>query len=214
MKKSIAVLTAGLLLSTSPAHAANPYLQIHGGLFQQTGEQIDFDDQQIIDAIDSVDPDAELGFALGGLVGTYVLPFLALEGEVTMRTAQFDDVSIEDLGDAFEDDIRTVAFMGNAVFRPELRLPILPNPYIGVGAGYMTSNLDNFRNEDVDGSFAWQVKAGITFDPLPTPGNIGLEVNYIQADDFEIENAPELDVPDANFAYSGVTGLVTWKLGF
>jgi hypothetical protein len=202
------------MLWLAPAHAADAYLQIHGGLFQQTDETVEFDGRQLVDALDEIDADAEMGFAAGGLLGAYVLPFIALEAEVTLRSAEFDEVTVQNLGTAFEDDIRTYAFMANAVFRPELRLPLLPNPYLGVGAGYMTSNLEGFRDEDVDGAFAWQVKAGITFDPLPTPGNLGLELNYIQSSDFEIDGAPEIDIPDADFAYSGFTGLVTWKIGF
>ncbi|MEE4210659.1 MAG: outer membrane beta-barrel protein [Parvularcula sp.] len=199
--------------ASAPA-AAESYLQIHGGLFQQNDESIEFDGGQIADEISEISADADMGYALGGLIGTYFFPFLALEGEFTARTNEFDEVTIDNLGTAFDDDIRTYAFMANAVFRPELKLPLLPNPYAGVGIGYVTTNLEDLDGDDVDGAFAWQVKAGITFDPLPTPGKIGLELNYIQTGDFEIDGRPEVDIPDAEFAYSGFTGLVTWKLGF
>lgn len=212
------VLLAGVATAalSAGAHAGDIYLQVHGGFFQQTEDSIELAGQVALQDLSGIDgtTDADLGFAAGGLVGAYILPFIALEGEVTMRTANVDDISVDGISAAIDDDLRTIAYMGNVVFRPEINLPLLPMPYIGVGAGWLSSNLETVNGEDADGQFAYQVKAGVVFDLLPTPGKLGLEVNYLMTDDFDLGGTIDTDDITANYAYGGVTGLVTWKVGF
>ncbi|GGY41115.1 outer membrane beta-barrel protein [Parvularcula lutaonensis] len=213
MKKLL--LTAGVALaSISTAHAGGGYIQVHGGLFQPTEDTVEFASDNFLGNIldQQVDSGADMGYAVGGLIGTYILPFIALEGEVTLRTTSTDDVSIGNAGAAITDDPRTIAFMGNAVLRPTL--PLLPDPYIGIGAGYLTSNLETVDGEDVDGQFAYQVKAGVGFGFPLVPGTIGIEANYLATDDFDLSGDVGTDIVEANFAYGGFTGLVTWKIGF
>lgn len=212
--KKLLLLASVAVAGLSSAQAGDTYLQIHGGLFQQTEDTVAFASDNFLGNVldQDVDTDADMGLAVGGLIGTYIVPFIALEGEVTMRTANLDDISVNGAQTAIDEDLRTIAFMGNLVLRPEL--PLLPGPYVGIGAGYLTSNLETVDGEDADGQLAYQIKAGLTFDLLPTPGKLGVEVNYLATDDFDLGGNIAADVVDAEYSYGGVTGLVTWKIGF
>lgn len=215
--KHVILLLATSVAALSSAHAGGKkYIQVHAGVFQQTEDTVEFaSDQFLGQALDvEADAEADLGFAIGGLVGAYVAPFIALEGEITMRTANLDDVSVDGVTSAIDDDLRTIAFMVNGVVRPNTPIPLLPDPYIGVGVGYLTSNLETLNGDDADGQFAWQIKAGLSFDLLPTPGKLGVEVNYLATDDFDLGGEIAADQINANYAYGGVTGLLTYKVGF
>ena len=201
---------ASLLVSMSTAQAGDRYIQFHLGAFQQTSDTVEFAGETFLeDAFNvSTEADADLGLAIGGLIGTYVLPTIAIEGEFTYRTANVDEFSAEGVDVSIDDDIGTMAFMLNGVFRPQV--PLLPEPYVGVGFGYVASNLDNLGGDSTDGAFAYQIKGGLTFDFLPTPGKIGVEVAYLQTNDFDLGDS-EIDV---DYAYGGVTGLLTFKKNF
>ena len=69
--------------------------------------------------------------------------------------------------------------MANAMYDLDVGSPFI-YPYVGVGAGYMWTNLSNtsftglgnrFGTDDTDGSFAWQAIIGAS---LPIPGTPGL----------------------------------------
>jgi hypothetical protein len=213
MKKQLALTFSALLLTTASAQAEG-YLQIHAGLFQQTEDTIAFaSDNFLGEIIDTdVDSDADVGVALGGLVGWYVLPFVAVEGEVTLRTTSLDEITVDDVEVAFEEDLTTTAFMANAVLRPTF--PLLPDPYIGVGAGYLMSNLETLEGDDADAQFAYQLKAGISFGFPLVPGTFGVEANYLATDDFDLSGDFGGDLVNADFSYGGVSGLINYKIGF
>ncbi|MEO1656818.1 MAG: outer membrane beta-barrel protein [Pseudomonadota bacterium] len=208
--KHVAVAGSVLVAALSFAHAGDNYIQIHVGAFQQTADNIDFGGEDffgnVINA--NVDTEADTGFAIGGLVGHYILPMIAIEGEMTYRTANVDEISVAGVQESIDEDLNTVAFMVNGVFRPQV--PLLPEPYFGVGVGYVTNNLDDVEGDSAPGSFAYQVKGGLSFDFLPTPGKIGVEVSYLATNDFDAGSG---DL-DADYEYGGVTGLLTYKMGF
>lgn len=194
---------AGTALST--AHAGGGYVQIHGGVFSQTEDSLEFAGGELAGG----ETDPETGFAAGALLGLYIFPYIAAEGEFTLRTNTLESIDTGSVGDAIENDQTTYAFMGNLVFRPEL--PLFPlKPYIGAGGGWIQPNFDN--GDDPDGEFAWQVKAGANVDLLPTPGMLGVEVSYLSTGDFELPS--ESEVLTGSIGYGGVTGLVTYKIGF
>ena len=102
--------------------------------------------------------------------------------------------------------------MGNAVLRPTF--PLLPDPYVGVGVGYLTSNLETLEGDDADGQLAYQVKAGVSFGFPLFPGTIGLEANYLATDDFDVGGEINGDLINADYSYGGLSGLINWKIGF
>ncbi|MEM6747635.1 MAG: outer membrane beta-barrel protein [Pseudomonadota bacterium] len=208
--KSIIAYAAASAAALSFAHAGDTYIQLHAGAFQQTSDNIEFGGEDFLgNVIDvDVDTDADTGFAIGGLLGYYILPAIALEGEMTYRSANVDDVSVLGVSESIDEDINTLAFMVNGVFRPSL--PLLPEPYVGVGIGYITSNLDDVDGDSATGAFAYQVKAGVSFDILPTPGKIGLEVAYLATTDFDAGGGGI----DADYEYAGLTGLITYRKNF
>ncbi|MCQ8186187.1 outer membrane beta-barrel protein [Parvularcula maris] len=204
---------AALTLFAGSAQAGG-YVQIHAGLFQQTADTVAFaSDNFLGEVVDvDVDSDADLGAVLGGLVGYYVLPFVAVEGEVTLRTASMEEVTVDNVETALQDDPRTIAYMANAVLRPTF--PLLPDPYIGIGAGYLTNNFNTIGGEDVDGQLAYQIKAGVSFGFPLIPGTIGVEANYLATDDFDLSGDFGGDLVNTEFSYGGVSGLLTYKIGF
>lgn len=213
MKKLLLLAGISAAAMTS-AHAGDKYIQVHAGLFQQTQDTIAFaSDNFLGEVLDTeVESDADKGAAVGALIGGYVLPFVALEGEFTLRTANLDSITVDDVEEAIDDDLTTYAFMVNAVIKP--RLPALPDPYVGVGVGYIQSNLEDFNGDTVSGQLGYQVKAGVTFGFPLIPGRFGGEVSYLATDDFEIDGQIAADQLDAEYAYGGVTGLVTYTIGF
>lgn len=205
--KRLLLLAGVATAALSGAANAGGYLQLHGGVFSQNSDSVEF----LGDMVISGDAEADTGFAAGGLLGFYVFPFVAAEGEFTVRTAGVEgDFSVNSVSESFEDDLTTYAYMGNLVFRPEV--PLFPlKPYVGAGAGWIQPNYDNLA--DPDGEFAWQLKAGFNFDLLPTPGMLGLELNYISTGEFDVPT----DLAGATAAsaeFGGVTGLLTFKVGF
>ena len=77
--------------------------------------------------------------------------------------------------------VRTYGMMANALYDMDIGVPWL-YPYIGVGAGYQWTKLDNvtvtqvggpysFSSNDSEGAFAWQAIVGASF---PIPGMPGL----------------------------------------
>ncbi|MEO1040844.1 MAG: outer membrane beta-barrel protein [Pseudomonadota bacterium] len=202
MKQFIA-WTSAAAAALSFAHAGDTYIQLHAGLFQQTADSIEARDDVFNVSVD-FDADADPGFAIGGLVGRYIFPAVAVEGEVTYRNANIDSISGGGFESSVDDNLETIALMLNGVIRPSI--PLLPQPYVGVGVGYVTSNIEDEDGDNAGGEFAYQVKAGVNFDLLPTPGRIGVEVSYLQTSDFNAEG----DGVDIDWAYGGVTGMVTY----
>jgi outer membrane protein OmpA-like peptidoglycan-associated protein len=77
--------------------------------------------------------------------------------------------------------VRTYGVMGNAIYDMDIGMPWL-YPYLGLGAGYQWTNLNNvtsvqaggpftFSTNARSGAFAWQAIAGVS---LPVPGVPGL----------------------------------------
>ncbi|MEM6912393.1 MAG: outer membrane beta-barrel protein [Pseudomonadota bacterium] len=202
MKRMIAWACASAT-ALSAAHAGDTYIQLHAGVFQQTADTVEAQDDVFNVSVD-FDAEADPGFALGGAIGRYIFPAVAVEGEITYRNANIDTISGGGFETSVDDNLETVALMLNGVVRPSF--PLLPQPYVGVGVGYVTSNIEDEDGDNVGGEFAYQVKAGVSFDVLPTPGRIGVEVSYLQTSDFNAEG----DSVDIDWSYGGVTGMVTY----
>ncbi|MEO1040845.1 MAG: hypothetical protein AAFX52_01010 [Pseudomonadota bacterium] len=216
MKPTLIAATVSCL-SMSAAHADDTYVQFHLGAFEQTEDSLEIDEQGAGLALD-IDAEASTSLAVGGLIGRYIVPGIALEAEVTHRQVQADDLPDNVLLAGIDDEYGTVALMANGVFRPQV--PVLPQPYVGVGLGYVTNSL-----EGVDGAFAYQVKAGVTFNVLPTPGRIGAELNYLFTQGFDGEFSGTVCPPDVlcasvltdydiTYDFGGLSALLTYQIGF
>ncbi|MEM1379398.1 MAG: outer membrane beta-barrel protein [Pseudomonadota bacterium] len=194
------------------AQAGGIYLQLHGGV-NAAADEISIQDNNFIGEVSqqSLDASDSLGFTGGGLFGTYILPFIALEGELTMRTDPAQEISVAAVEAAVEEELTTYAAMLNGVVRPSL--PLLPDPYVGVGLGYLQPSLELPSGANPQGRMAYQVKAGVSMGLLPGLGQLGVEASYLATDDLSFTE--ELaQITDEEFSYGGVTGLVTWRLGF
>ncbi|MEM9840131.1 MAG: hypothetical protein AAF830_13375 [Pseudomonadota bacterium] len=212
MKTSILLAGVTAVALTSVAHAGGAYIQLHGGVSQPT-EEIPFGEENFLGQVTEqrFDGDGEMGFTGGGLLGAYILPFIALEGEFTMRTEPMEDISVGNVEAAVQEDLTTYAAMVNGVLRPSI--PLLPDPYVGIGIGYLQPSLDLPSGENPEGRVAYQMKAGVSMGLLPGFGSLGLEASYIATDDLGFTEQLA-EVTDEEFSYGGLTGLLTYRLGF
>ncbi|NRA29299.1 MAG: outer membrane beta-barrel protein [Parvularculaceae bacterium] len=214
-KSSSALLvTASVAIAAFATAKAGSYIQVHAGLTQPAEETVEFGGTGFIDNVvgQEVDSDEDFGFTGGALIGAYVVPFIALEGEFTARTEALEDVNGETVGDAFSENLTTYAFMVNGVVRPSI--PVLPDPYVGVGFGYLQPNFEGEDDLTQDGQMAYQLKAGLSFGLLPGMGKLGVEASYLATDDFAQEEDVVAEVAAETYSFGGLTGLVTYRLGF
>lgn len=83
--------------------------------------------------------------------------------------------------------VQTYGAMANVMFDMDIGSPYI-YPYIGAGAGYAWTHLDNIRNSTLgggtsfsangtEGSFAWQAIAGASF-PVPNMPGLSLTAEY------------------------------------
>ena len=88
---------------------------------------------------------------------------------------------------ALSGDLRNYAVMANAMFDMDIGVPWL-YPYLGVGAGYAWTNLDQIaasgtnypfglRANQTEGAFAYQVIAGLSF-PIPNVPGLSVTTEY------------------------------------
>ncbi|MEM6912390.1 MAG: outer membrane beta-barrel protein [Pseudomonadota bacterium] len=217
MKLTLLPMAAALVFSAT-AHADDTYVQVHLGAFVQTDDGVDINERGTGGLALDVDASTDTTFAVGGLIGHHILPAIALEAEVTHRRSQADHYPENVVLAGLDNDYDTVALMANGVFRPTV--PLLPQPYLGFGVGYLTNSLD-----DVDGAFAYQVKAGATVDVLPTPGRVGVELNYLFTDGFDrtfsgtvcppdVLCASVLTDYDVTYNFGGLSMVLIYQIGF
>ena len=194
-----AAVLATLGIAPAAAQDGSSYVQAHGGLFFVTA-----DEGELLGL--NIEVDYDMGFALGALAGRRLSPNLAVEAEFTYHANDVSSFEV-DLGsvditapieeDPIDADVFTL--MANAVYE----LPVQGasfTPYVGGGIGYA----DVWDEDDVDGTFAYQVKAGVDF---PMGRNaFGVEASYLGTSGFE-EDTTELD-------YGGIGVLATYKFGF
>lgn len=198
------VLIPALLLSTAAAQdVSQAYVQIHGGVFSQSGDEATFDFGNGAQT-GTVDFDPDLGFAVGGLVGYDVLLGVSVEAEVTFRT---NDIELEDAAAGAPDlelgKEQTVAIMINGVYTFDA--PLLADPYVGVGIGYVTPTGDT---GDLDGAFAYQAKAGLAWGV--GVGQVITEVSYLATDGLRTEDENAI----AEIDYGGFGAMVGYRFAF
>ncbi|MCQ8185753.1 outer membrane beta-barrel protein [Parvularcula maris] len=214
MKKPVLISLCSAVFLTSAAHAqsgSGPYVQLHGGYFANLADEIDV---TVPGALGPIETTSEFdyggGFAFGGLVGFHVTPAFALEGEITYRSSDVDSFRFVVGGDAVVEtgggSVDTVAFMANGVYR--LQSEAAFTPYVGGGIGYATIDRDDEDGIELDGAFAYQLKAGADF-PLGA-GALGGEISYFGTTGFEASGSGA----EAEYDYRGISVMATYKLRF
>ena len=192
-------LIACLAALAAPAHAQSPtraYGQAHGGLFVQTGDELQLGDGPL--QVD-VELDPDLGYQVGGLVGYDVGLGFAVEVEATFRSNDVDfetGTTATDLGN--EDSL---AVMLNGVYT--FTVPFLADPYVGVGAGYAKPSGDA---DEFEGAFAYQAKAGLAW-PVGL-GEVLTEASYFATTGLEAEEG------EAELDYGGVSATIGYRFSF
>lgn len=106
-----------------------------------------------------IDATYDIGFAAGGYVGFFVQENVRLEGELSYRTNDIDDVG----GVAIAGEAESLAVMANVLF--DFKIESAVEPYVGAGIGFA----------EVDYTIS-----GLTFDDLVIAlqfiGGIGIEI--------------------------------------
>ena len=199
-RAALAALASAALL-TAPAAAQDvfgAYVQVHGGAFFQTGDELQLGDGPVqVDV--ALDPD--LGYAVGGLLGYEVGLGLSVEVEATLRS---NDVDFEDEARGRSTELgeeESLAVMLNGVYT--FAVPFLADPYVGAGLGYVKPAGDA---DEFEGTFAYQAKAGLAW-PVGI-GSVITEASYLGTGGLEAEDGgAELD-------YGGVSAMVGYRFGF
>lgn len=181
---ALLILALGLAPGESRADGSGFYATASAGAMILRSENIS-------GSTATLDPSYSLGYGVGGGLG-YELPALPirLEAEVMYRSNDLDEIS-DGSGTVLSStsnvpgggSVNVLTAMANAyVFLP---VPIGIEPYLGAGFGYASLNVDGFRGGAtslVDGSadtYAYQFIAGVEFDVIPGPIDIGLEYRYL-----------------------------------
>ena len=190
---------AALLLAPAAAQeASNAYVQVHGGLFLQTGDELQLGDGPL--QVD-VEIDPKLGFAVGGLVGYDVALGLAVEVEATLRSNDVDFESPDGVTSTDLGEEESFAVMLNGVYT--FQVPLLADPYVGAGIGYAKPSGDA---DAFEGAFAYQAKAGLAW-PVGV-GSVITEASYFATTGLEAEEGgAELD-------YGGVSATIGYRFSF
>jgi len=127
------------------------------------------------------------GFAGVGSVGYGFGNGVRLELEGSYRQTSPGHLTGTVFPTALGGELRSAAVMANALFDMDIGVPWL-YPYVGLGAGYAWTSLDNLaatgtnypfalRTNDTEGGFAYQVIAGLSF-PIPNVPGLSITSEY------------------------------------
>jgi OOP family OmpA-OmpF porin len=179
----ICLIVAGLGLPRgSLADGAGVYLSVAAGPTYLVGKNLD--------GSANLEPDYSIGYTAGGALG-YELPVLPvrLEAEVMYRRNDLDQIS-DSSGTILPG---TGKFTGNgsvsvlsAMANGYVFLPVAFGfePYVGAGVGYALLDVNGLSSagvslvDDTVDAYAYQAIAGIEFDFIPGPIDLGLEYRY------------------------------------
>ncbi len=187
MRFRVALLAASLLASPVAAHA-----QPFEGLYIGAGGGYNFLGPFAARSSPALDTGKlkfsdSNGFTGAGSVGYGFGNGVRIELEGDYRQNSPRQVSGTAFPTSLSGDLRWYGVMANALFDLDIGFPWL-YPYIGIGAGYAWTNLDNIaatgsnfpfglRANDTEGNFAYQVIAGLSF-PVPDVPGLSLTTEY------------------------------------
>lgn len=209
MKKT--ALSMGLMAAvcmTGAAQAEEPrwpnwYVGLHGGVNIMA-------DSEISTSAGSSDLDSDEGF-LGGASFGYVpptqVPFFNMtrwEMEYTYRSNNNDSVDdVEINGKA-----KAHSFMGNMFV--DFENDTSWTPYVGAGLGMANIEYDLGNEKDDDNVFAWQLMAGLSFEPKSIPMTVwGIGYRYFDTQDGKYTYAGE--PTKIEYVSHGIEGKVRFR---
>lgn len=166
----------------SLADGAGLYLSVAAGPAFLVGNDLD--------GAVNFEPEYSIGYTAGGAIG-YELPVLPVrvEAEVMYRRNDLDRISdrsgtiLPGTGEfSGSGSVNVLTAMANAyVFLP---VPFGFEPYLGAGIGYGLLDLEGLSGagvalvDDTVDAYAYQAIAGMEFDFIPGPLDVGLEYRY------------------------------------
>lgn len=180
----------------APAQAGGTYVQAYGGA---NWDDVSIDTGHVVSK-------AEVGFVIGGTVGTKIdgVPGLRIEGDVSYRS---NDLDTKICGTPLIVTDETWALMGNAVYDlPWSAGGIHPYVLAGAGYGHRTVGVDYTSLNIKNGGIVWQVGAGVNTEIAP---GTRLGVGY------RLFDAPDIDVaPTGGYHNAGINQAVVASLTF
>lgn len=179
--RMVIVMAAASLAALSPAHAADTYGKLFGGVVFGADHDIAANLPGVGSGTGAVDTDT--GYGVGGALGYRLSDMFAVEGEVAYRSNNVDSGVVA--GTAFDGDgnINSLSFMANGVFTAPGKFGVAP--YVGAGAG--TAQLGT--SGDHDFVFAYQAFAGLN-KQLGENLGAAVEYRYFGADDATFTDGP------------------------
>jgi opacity protein-like surface antigen len=142
---------------------------------------------------DTIETSYDLGFNVGA-AGGYDFGLLRVEGEITYRQNDVDELGVPGTGSVGGDgDISAFSLMANGFWDIETGSPV--TPYLGAGIGVALVSMNDVGAlgltlaDDDDTVFAYQFAAGVAFDLNPS---MALDLGYR----FFATTDPEFTDPD------------------
>lgn len=141
------------------------------------------------------------------LLGGYeVTPNVAIEIEAQANAAEIGDSSI---------GLAVGAWTVNAVYSGDKSASVIP--YAGVGVGYANPSFfdddGDTLDDDFDGAFAYQVKAGV-MKPVGVHHNFAAEVRYLGTGGFSYEFEDEFAREQAEIDYGAISATINYRFRF
>ena len=201
---AVAALTAGLSVAAAQ-DMGNVKLGVHFGANWIANN--DASGTLVTDGVAATvarDLEFEGGVGLGATAAVAVAESLMIEGEYTFRNNEFSEGAFGDR-QATDDDFNTSAFMVNALVPMEV--DATTTGYLGAGVGYIMKH-DSDRSvpsvDELEGTFAWQVKTGLDYDMGGR--SIGFGLTYLSADFDDEDN-------EAQVEFGSIMATVALKFG-
>lgn len=181
MKRILTITTCAgaLLASASAANAQERWPRWYVGL---SGSAVFMDEVDVDSSLGGATLDTDSGWGAGVSLGymphftNQYLSTLRFEGEIYYRENSVDGATVAGVAvpGAGSGDIETVSYMINALF--DIRTGTAVTPYLGGGIG--AANIDIPSNAalgtsgDDDTVFAWQLMAGLSYEPRLMPHTV------------------------------------------
>jgi opacity protein-like surface antigen len=190
---STLAVAADISVEPEPVSEINWYVSVHGGVkFDE-----DWDDvSEAYDLTPGATFETENGWRFGGSIGYVFSSFLALEGEVSYLSQDFDRLTEDTEPQPTESDIGGDLSVLTGMINIVAGVPLgsFVQPYVGAGIGIAHVSFDTdvdvigatvFTLDDSDSSFAAQAFAGVNL-MLSDQVAIGGRYRVLHIDDIEL----------------------------
>ncbi|MEM9168058.1 MAG: outer membrane beta-barrel protein [Pseudomonadota bacterium] len=129
--------------------------------------------------------------AIGGAVGFKYPSGFRTELEYRFTSNAYESVDIDGVTTAvvqppIDDDVNAHILMSNVIYDFDNDTRFTPFIGVGVGGARVTNFMDTGFDAASDWAFAYQAKAGLTYDLSPTL-KLSAEINYLRTRDLEFQ---------------------------